>query len=524
VGGIIGKLMFDRHVEIARPTVQRMLDAVGAAARDERCATYLAGGIALGVSSRSRARVGGNESHTIHVVADSDLLNAASLRHSLDRLGHAVDSGDDAELMAHAYEEWGDACVEHFSGPFAFAIWDLGERRLLLARDHVGMRPLSFALLHDSGVVFGSDIRALLEDPSVNREWHPEAVDAYLAHGYVPAPLTLYRGISKLESAHLLVVEGRRLTTRRYWDLPATTSDASEREAIDLVESCLRASVAAHTAHDAALLTSGGVASTALTTVSPAEVPSVTVAANVHADRLVHTLVRVFDEPQGDPVAIEQLAVLDAARGYADLAVTGHGAGALWGGRHRVEVFADDSRHAIYTRRFSWQVHDATHSLDRGALSVLSDSVLAIAHRAAGAACVRLRHPCVDREMADLAFTLPDNLKRRGSTDMYALRQLVARRDPNALSHLSLGEHEHAWLPRAVERLVPQVLLGPGLEARGIFNRQALATLWDEHRAGSTDHSYRLWSLVVLELWFRQFIDGDAEARPLDAEVLVRAA
>ena len=222
MGGIVGKLSFDGEVQISRATTARMIGAIqhrGAGS----AGSYHGPGISLGWCDRAASPgmdVSRNETGTIRVVADSALNNATELRRQLERHGHFFDDARDADVIVHAYEQWGDACIERLNGPFACAIWDEPRRRLILARDHVGMRPLCFALLHGDGVVFGSEVKALLQDPAVGREWNPEAIDTYLALGYVPSPLTIYRRVSKLEPAHTLVVEGRRLGTRQFWDFP----------------------------------------------------------------------------------------------------------------------------------------------------------------------------------------------------------------------------------------------------------------------------------------------------------------
>src|SRR4030095_3649119 len=105
-------------------------------------------------------------------------------------------------------------------GPFACAIWDDANRRLILARDHIGVRCLYFAVLPGQGVVFASAVRALWRDPDVARDWCPKGIDNYLTLGYIPAPLTAFRQISKLQPAHYLLVEGQRLHIDAYWDFP----------------------------------------------------------------------------------------------------------------------------------------------------------------------------------------------------------------------------------------------------------------------------------------------------------------
>ena len=214
MGAIIGRLSFDSDEILARTVFDRMLDASTRRAVDAR-GVFAAPGIALGSCGTPREHdaspVGTSDRLHIRAVADSELTNAGELRAALEREGHRFHARTDEEVIAHAYDRWGTRAFERLRGPFACAIWDERNRVLVLARDHVGIRPLHFAVLQGHGLVFASDIRALLQDPGVVREWCPNGIDAYLALGYIPAPLTAYRRISKLEPAHFLVVDGRRL-------------------------------------------------------------------------------------------------------------------------------------------------------------------------------------------------------------------------------------------------------------------------------------------------------------------------
>jgi asparagine synthase (glutamine-hydrolysing) len=138
-------------------------------------------GIALGSCGAPHADaaplIGINDGQTIRAVADSHLTNAGELRAALEGEGHRFHARTDEELIAHAYDRWGTHAFERLRGPFACAIWDEADRRLVLARDHVGIRPLHFALLHGHGLVFASEIPALLQDPGVAREWCPDGID-----------------------------------------------------------------------------------------------------------------------------------------------------------------------------------------------------------------------------------------------------------------------------------------------------------------------------------------------------------
>lgn len=535
MGGIIGKLTFDRHVTISHATVQRMIDGIAhraAPAANGSRAMYAGRGIALGCCDRRAAdpQVGLNEAGTVRVVADSELSNAASLRCLLDDRGHRLRGSSDAELMAHAYEEWGDACVERFAGPFACAIWDESSRRLLLRRDGSGIRPLCFAF-NARGVVFGSEATPLLQDPSVGREWHAQAIDAYLALGYVPAPFSIYRQVSKLEAGQILVVEGRRLTTRCYSD---------ECETIDPVEPRLRAAVASFSDQaDPCVLMSGGLASTVIAAMLPRGGTSITVgveqdpadldrvfriAAHLglrceidiavpEAGEIVRRLACHFDEPVADPAAVSQYAVFAAARQYTEIALTGHGATPLCARPQTSTLFDEEMRHRLYARRFLRQVLEGqpiARSIGNGGTSIV-DRHLTLADRTASAAGLRLRHPLLARNLAAMPPA--------------ALRHVAARYVPASLMPPAPRiPPDPMWLSQAVRFLVPQVLLGDRFETRGMFSRPAIQALWGEHRRGADDHTRRLWSLLMLEFWVREFIDGDAAVEPAEHAVLVRAA
>jgi asparagine synthase (glutamine-hydrolysing) len=628
VSGIIGKVSFDAREPLARAALEQMLEA-SAAPHDRARALFQAPGIAIGCCSSghgdTHAVVVSSRAETLHACAHASLTNAASLRRELEALGHQFRGTDDDELILRAYEEWGHRAFARLRGPFACAIWDSLARRVVLARDHIGIRSVYFAVLPDHGVVFASEIRALLRDPGVGREWCPAAIDAYLALGYVPAPLTAYRRISKLEAAHLLVIEGHSLHVEPYWDLPAPVRSAvSEPDIVAGVAETLRGAVASHvSAHrGAAVLYSGGIASTALLSAAPATTgPVVTVAIDQDASEVVRSgraasmlgrsreiesgggdagalarqLAAVCAEPIGDPSAISQLAVCRAVRRYATSALTAHGAATVWAGhaRHRIErlealartwlrwplasltaeigrslpesvkgaralahlglppadayaakhaygLWDGDHRRTLYTRRFAWDVREANpftrhlelygaratrDPLDRAlyvdAHTFLPDSLLAMANAAARAADVHLQLPALDVDLMERAALTATALKQRGPAGMYALRAVLARELPvSLLPPARRVPAPHAWLPGALASMVPSLLLGERFDERGIVSRPALRQLWSEHERGQRDHGHRLWSLLMLELWFRDGIDGNAADVPIEYAIL----
>lgn len=142
-----------------------------------------------------------NEDRSVVVVLNGEIYNFAELRRDLRARGHRFATNGDTEVIAHLYEEHGVDCVRHLHGMFAFALWDRRRRRLLVARDRVGKKPLVYAH-RDGGLSFASEVGALLADPEIPREVDPVALDRYLALGYVPTPLTAIAGVRKLPPAH----------------------------------------------------------------------------------------------------------------------------------------------------------------------------------------------------------------------------------------------------------------------------------------------------------------------------------
>jgi asparagine synthase (glutamine-hydrolysing) len=159
-----------------------------------------------------------NETRDVVVVLNGEIYNFPELRSELEGRGHRFSTRSDTEVIVHLYEELGPRCVERLHGMFGLAVWDTRRRRLLIARDRVGKKPMFYAL-RDGVLTFASELGSLLQDPAISREIDMEGLDAYLAFRYIPSPLTAFRAVRKLPPAHLLVFEGGRATIERYWSL-----------------------------------------------------------------------------------------------------------------------------------------------------------------------------------------------------------------------------------------------------------------------------------------------------------------
>src|ERR687889_1232204 len=182
--GIAGRFNYDALRPVERDVLEAMTDAV--AHRGPDAAGYhLAPGVGLGHRRLSIIDLSTgdqpltNETGTVWTVFNGEIYNFAEVRAELAGRGHRFRTGSDTEIIVHGYEEWGERCVDRFRGMFAFAVWDATARRLLLARDRLGVKPLYYAAV-PGGIVFGSEIKSLLEDPAVRRDWDPDALDNYM--------------------------------------------------------------------------------------------------------------------------------------------------------------------------------------------------------------------------------------------------------------------------------------------------------------------------------------------------------
>ena len=200
------------------------------------------------------------------ITFNGEIYNFLELREDLERRGHVFRSRTDTEVMLAAYREWGVECVSRFRGMFAFALWDATARRLFVARDRVGKKPLHY-LLDRNGIAFASEPKSFLADPSFTPAPNVEALSAYLSYQYVPSPLSAFAGVHKLPPAHYLVVEDGRIRIERYWKLTyGPKRRITEAEACEELRERLREAVRLRLISDVPLgaFLSGGVDSSAV--------------------------------------------------------------------------------------------------------------------------------------------------------------------------------------------------------------------------------------------------------------------
>jgi asparagine synthase (glutamine-hydrolysing) len=374
--GIVGLFDASGTKEIARSILERMNQAQFHRGPDEGD-VHIEPGVGLGhrrlsiIDLSSGQQPLFNEDHSVVVVFNGEIYNFQELMPELISLGHKFRTRSDTEVIVHAWEQWGEACVNRFRGMFAFALWDRNRQTFFLARDRLGVKPLFYAVLPDNTLVFGSELKALLCHPKLSLEIDPRSVEDYFAYGYVPEPRTIYKHAFKLPPGHTLTIQrGKPVpATKEYWDLLFQPGDRiSERDAqAELIER-LREAVKIRLISEVPLgaFLSGGVDSSAVVAMmaglsdDPVNTCSISFGdpkyneseyAREVAERyrtnhrveqvdsddfdLVDTLASLYDEPYADSSAMPTYRVCQLARKSVTVALSGDGGDENFGGYRR---------------------------------------------------------------------------------------------------------------------------------------------------------------------------------------------
>ena len=199
---------------IAHPVLHRMNESQTHRGPDEG-SLHLEPGVGLGHRRLSIIDVATgqqplfNEDHSVVIVFNGEIYNYQELIPELQALGHVFRTKSDTEVIVHAWEAWGEDCVQRLRGMFAFALWDRNRQTFFMARDRLGVKPMHYAVLDDGMLLFGSELKSLLRHGGLRRDIDPRAVEQYFALGYVAEPDTIFRQARKLPPAHSLCKIGR---------------------------------------------------------------------------------------------------------------------------------------------------------------------------------------------------------------------------------------------------------------------------------------------------------------------------
>lgn len=565
------------------------------------------------------------------VAYNGEIYNHPQLRQMLEAEGLRYRSGSDTETLLKLYRRDGAGMLRSLRGMFAFALWDREARKLLLARDRMGEKPLYYYT--DGHVfVFASEIKALLAHPAVPRE---SALDAhnlalYLAYGYIPAPETAFKGIKALLPGHRLEIEaggsGAAVPVPvAYWTPPPpvgveAVSPAREREKCGSLSEMLGEAVRQALLSDVPLgaFLSGGLDSSLIVALmrrhSNADIKTFSigfagdasfdetqyaqrVAEHLHTQHTAFTvepqalsllpkLVWHHDQPFGDSSAIPTYLVSQLTREQVTVALTGDGGDELFAGYERfyamqlirrfgflpqqtwallaralgrlgegtgyynplkragrfvrgaaqspalayfdfIRLFdepltaslcpanaGDAGQHFLAT--CGTEAIDLAGLLDVNLRTYLPNDLLIKTDRSSMAASLETRAPLLDHWLVEMAATIPLNLKLKGSTTKYILKQIAGDLLPAEIVHRpkhGFGVPLGAWLRQDAAQ-VRETLLSPEARGRGLFPTTAVEQLLNDHVSGRRDHGQRLWSLLTLEWWYRLFIDPPTVQRP----------
>jgi asparagine synthase (glutamine-hydrolysing) len=620
------------HNAVDSSLIHRMCQSIVHRGPDDE-GLFVKDGVGLGMRRLSIIDLAGghqpifNEDRSVWVVFNGEIYNFSELRRELKQRGHHFCTSTDTEVIVHLYEEHGSDCVQKLRGMFAFALYDERRRRLLLARDRLGIKPLHYSLVNRR-LLFGSEIKAILAAAPKLAEIDPQALLQYCYFGYVPDPLTAFSPIKKLPPGHVLEFDEGKITVRQYWDLPryGTHSPRSEDECLEQLEHLLAEAVRIRLISDVplgALLSGGTDSSTVVALMARAasgpvktfaigfrqadfnEAPYARMVAEhfgtEHHELIlepdvvqtVDTLTRSLEEPFGDSSMLPTYFVSCLARQHVTVALSGDGGDEAFAGYDRYRMHLRDrsyqwmpqsvrdfyrehvhalvpyrvpGRNFAYSVSLPWQeryLEGVSLKPFQREMSLLSEDfaglgngkndpfylfrdclahapaddpvgrilyldsktylpgdILTKVDRMSMATSLEARVPMLDHVFLEWVTGLTSDWKLRGRSQKYLLKKLAERvgvpKDvlyrPKRGFALPLGH----WMRGELKDLIVNALSEPRTMQRGYFNPKGIRRMLDEHFQGRRDHSPRIWRLLMLELWHRNFLET-ASVQPLAA-------
>jgi asparagine synthase (glutamine-hydrolysing) len=564
-----------------------------------------------------------NPAKTAWIVFNGEIYNFQELRSELEKRGARFYTNSDTEVILHLYDRYGADCVTHLRGMFALAIWDERDQSLFLARDRVGKKPVLYSHQPNGDLIFGSEFQALLEHPAISREVDFEAIHQYLTFSCVPAPLTAFRQIRKLEPGHWLRWKNGEIKTERYWSPDFSRKiKIDETEAVEETLRILREATKLRLISEVPLgaFLSGGVDSSTIVALmaeasaKPVKTFSIgfeeqdfselkyarRVAEHVGAEHhefivkpdaieVLPTLVEHYGEPFADSSAIPTFYVSKETRKHVTVALNGDGGDETFAGYERyfaiqmaekykkipallrksviepaaaylptsmaqhsrvksaknflavsslpkaalylrwMSAINADLKAELYTENFKQKTFpdspakvlqnwfakaNGAGSIDAmlltDTMTYLPNDLLVKVDIASMANSLEARSPFLDHKVIEFAARLPEKIKVRGTETKYLLKKAASRIVPREVLYrrkMGFGIPVGYWLRHEMKDFMFEVLLSEKSFRRGLFEPETVKRLIAEHVAEKQNHTYPLWTLLMLELWFRQMID-----------------
>lgn len=555
------------------------------------------------------------------IVFNGEVYNFQEKRSILEDEGYVFQSHSDTEVILALYDKYREKCLEHLRGMFAFAIYDEREQTLFCARDRVGKKPFKY-YMNDQVFMFASELKAILTQTEYKREPDYEAIHHYLTFQYVPAPLTGFMGIQKLEASHYLILDlkTKKLIKERYWTLDYSeklhlSEEEWKRRILEKLEESVKLRMISDVPIGAFL--SGGIDSSAIVALMAKnsskpiktfsigfkeekynELPYARMIAEKfgtdhteftvepHAIEDLPMLVQQYEEPYADSSALPTYYVSKLTRKQVTVALNGDGGDENFGGYNSYQIymwsllydmvipfhtplilpitkllaslfpfefflklnrfseslaesherrflhymchFDTQMKRGLYTKSF-WDKMRSCDSFDLFAHRVreargkdpmdrifhadlntyLPDDLMVKVDIASMANSLEGRSPFLDQELMALTCKIPSKLKIKGiDQKKYILKKALEPILPHEILYRpkrGFGVPLDSWFRGELKAYVKDILLSEQALDRGIFERKALEAFLDNHFQKKTNHGTRIWNLLVLELWFREF-------------------
>jgi len=563
-----------------------------------------------------------SEDKSIIVMMNGELYNYREVKADLERRGHKFVTQTDTEIVPHLYQEYGDDFVDHINGMFAISLWDTRRKRLVLARDRFGEKPLYYGTF-DGKLIYASEPKAILAHPSVTAELDTEALRQYLSFDYIPAPRSIYKGFSKLPAAHMMTVDNGEIKIRRYWDLSFAKNGRvlSIDDAAVKLRNLLSDAVRMRLVSDVPLgvLLSGGIDSSTIAAFATQHATETvrtfsigftedsfdesryarTVAAHLGTDHyeellsvekacdLISEIGTWLDEPLSDGSLIPTYLLARFVRKHVTVALGGDGGDEIFAGYpmyfghkvasaytaiprflrsgliepvvnrlpvstknlsfdYRAKRFVRSANYDTIQRHHSWfgsfsideqrplltenvlsQTSADIYAGPRNSLDIcdaqddiermqyldmryyMAEDILTKVDRASMAVSLETRAPFLDPRIGQFASSLPLDYKLRGNKGKYILKKSVEGLLPSSILHRSkkgFGIPIADWLKGSLNPLMHEMLAPARLKDQGLFQASHVQTLIGEHEKGIASHHKQLWTLLVFQLWYDNFL------------------
>ncbi|MDD5594875.1 MAG: asparagine synthase (glutamine-hydrolyzing) [Candidatus Omnitrophica bacterium] len=627
--GILGIL--DNKRNINQPLLKRMADRLKHRGPDDE-GYYLNPDHSLGLGFRRLSIIDlstghqpiSNEDRTIWVVLNGEIYNFIELRKELIQKGHKFYTKSDTEVLVHLYEEKGADCIGDLRGMFAFSIWDEKRKRLFLARDRVGKKPLVYCEKNGS-FVFASEIKALLEHPDISAGIDFKSLDHYLTYGYSFPGDSIFGGIKKLLPAHYLIFDGQGIQIKRYWNYTYENKlKLKEGEYKELLLDTLSEAVKIRLISDVPLgvLLSGGVDSSCVVALmskfSNRKIKTFSVGfededyselkyakqiaekfGTEHSEFIVKPdmadilpkLVWHYNEPFGDSSCMPTYYVAKIARQNVTVVLNGDGGDESFAGYERytavkfadflknfpnclletayagaggisrllgkketstfskivtyfgilakyerryiyprlISYFSPEEKEVLYTpefkKRFNFgyafdflakimeqfkSVDIVDRAMGTDIASYLPEDLLVKMDIATMANSLEGRSPFLDHKVIEMAARIPAGLKLKGITTKYILKKSLEGILPKEIlsrKKMGFGMPVGRWFKKDMKGFIESILLSEDFFKSGIFNKNFVSTLLDDHNSGRKNNTHKIWCLLNFELWRQMFIE-----------------